>query len=96
MQLAVSGDAWFREAEHRGPPVPVKVTVPVGTPAPGGWIDTVPVRVTDWPTTGETGLATTVIDVAAWPTVTDVDEKEPVSFASPLYVAVTESEVTAG
>ena len=47
----------------------LKVTVPVGVPAPGGFTLTVAVNVTDWPKTDGLTEEATVVVVGAWVTV---------------------------
>ncbi len=47
----------------------LKVTVPVGVPAPGGFTLTVAVNVTDWPKTDGLIEEATVVVVGAWFTV---------------------------
>jgi hypothetical protein len=61
----------------------VKVTVPIGVPAPGGFTATVALRVTVCPVTGEEGADVTAVVVAARPTVTELVPEEPTSLASP-------------
>src|SRR5438270_347051 len=50
-------------------PLSMKVTVPVGAPAPGDMTATVAVKVTDWPKTAVGAEEPRLTDVAACPTV---------------------------
>src|SRR6266446_1170419 len=50
-------------------PPSLKVTVPVGVPAPGGFTLTVAVNVNDWPKTDGLTEEATVVVVGAWVTV---------------------------
>ncbi len=67
------------------PPGPVKVTVPVGVPEPGGSMVTVAHNSTDSPHTDGSGLAvTTVVVGAALTTWSSRPEAEGLKLASPL------------
>ena len=61
------------------PSLPLKVTVPVGVPEPGVSAETVAVRVTDCPTTGDPGDTTSAVEVPSMSTSWDsaVGLKEP-------------------
>jgi hypothetical protein len=66
----------------------MKVTVPVGVPAPGGTALTVAVNVTDWPETD--GLApelTEVVVEALFTVCVSPEEVEVSKFVSPPYSA---------
>ena len=65
VQLAASVEPSTRLAEHKVLPSELKVTDPVGVPAPGACAATVPVRVTLCPATGVEGLVVTLVAVEA-------------------------------
>ena len=75
---ALSGTVWL------SPPGPVKVTVPVGVPEPGGLVVTVAQTVTDWPHTDGFGVAVTAVVVLAGLTVTARVPVEVLWQVSPL------------
>ncbi|OEU98559.1 hypothetical protein AN217_12910 [Streptomyces qinglanensis] len=66
------------------PPGPVKVTVPVGVPEPGGSMVTVAHTSTDSPHTDGSGLTVTTVVVDASSTVTSVLPDETAAQPSPL------------
>ncbi|MGR3937096.1 hypothetical protein [Streptomyces sp. BRA346] len=69
---------------RQGVPSPkVKVTVPVGLPAPGAMEATVAVMVVDWPTTVGSGEEVTAVVVAALLTVWVSVPLDAVKLASP-------------
>ena len=69
----------------------MNVTVPVGVPVPGLTTTTLAEIVTDWPKTGEVGVADTTVFVNACPTVSVVAvEVWPLKLVSPEYCSVIE------
>src|ERR1043166_7754668 len=73
----------------------LKVTVPVGVPAPGETALTVAVKVTDWPNTeGFCDEATATALVALLTVCVKVAERFVLKLPSPLYATVIEWEVT--
>jgi hypothetical protein len=67
----------------------LKVTVPVGVPAPGGGTATVAVKATLCPKTDGLGVLTSVVVVVGWMTVTVTgDETLVLKLPSPRYWAV--------
>src|SRR5436305_1763854 len=79
----------------RGPRPSVKVTLPVGAPAPGAVAETVAVKVTDCPNTeglrSETTATVVLALLTCWATALEV---EVLKLPSPLYVAVMECAAT--
>src|SRR5437867_4229806 len=73
-----------------GEPSMLKVSEPVGVPAPGETTLTVPVNVTDWPVTDGLTDELTVVVVLAWLTVCvrSEDVVLTLKLLSPLYVAL--------
>ncbi|GAA1173953.1 hypothetical protein GCM10009578_014720 [Streptomyces rhizosphaericus] len=82
--LAVACPAPFGVPTRVGPPLMVKVTVPVGTPPPGATATTVAVKVTFWPKVDGFGEGVSKVLLFALATVIDPVTDEPCTPASPV------------